>query len=139
MAVSVYVDANVLVALFVPDALSNRASAMLAALSDPIVISDLAALEAASAIARMVRTKELSAAAANQALANFDAWLATQNRLDIRPADVTAAGLFVRRFEINLHGADALHAAMAARAGASLLTLDAKMKANARKAGLAVI
>jgi hypothetical protein len=137
--VSVYVDANVLVALFVPDSLSARASALIGALSDPIVVSDLAELEVASAIARMTRAKELSPAAANHALANFDAWIATQSRFDIHPADVAAAGRYVRRFEINLHGADALHVAMAARAGASLLTLDAKMKANARKAGVPVV
>lgn len=136
---SVYVDANVLVALFVPDPLSSRASALLAGLSDTIVISDLAELEVASAIARMTRAKEMSPAAANRALANFDAWIATQSRLDIHPADVASAGRYVRRFEINLHGADALHVAMAARARATLLTLDAKMRANARKAGVPVV
>jgi predicted nucleic acid-binding protein len=137
--VSVYLDANVLVALFVPDTLSAKATAAVAALSDPIAVSDIAALEVASSIARLVRSRELTEREARAALSDFDAWAAPHARLEIEATDVAVATGFVRRFDINLHGADALHAAMAMRAGAVLLTFDAKMKANAKKVGVGVV
>lgn len=136
---SVYLDANVLIALFVPDTLSAKATAAVSALSDPIALSDIAALEVGSSIARLARSRELTEREANTALSDFDAWAAAHGRLEIQATDVAVATGFVRRFDVNLHGADALHVAMAMRAGAALLTFDAKMKANAKKLGLAVV
>jgi predicted nucleic acid-binding protein len=136
---SVYLDANVLVALFIPDALSARATAAVASLPDPVTVSDLAALEVSSSIARLARSREVTEREAKAALTDFDAWAAPRGRLEVQATDVAVATGFVRRFDINLHGADALHVAMAVRAGAALLTFDAKMKANAKKVGLAVV
>jgi uncharacterized protein len=137
--VSVYLDANVLIALFVPDTLSTKAAAAVAALSEPISLSDIAMLEVASSIARLVRAGELTEREAKTALSDFDTWAVSHGLLEIQPADVAVATGFVRRSGVNLHGMDALHVAMALRAGAVLLTLDAKMKGNAKKVGLAVI
>jgi predicted nucleic acid-binding protein len=139
LVVSVYLDANVLIALFIPDTLSARAIAAVGALSDPIILSDIGALEVVSSIARLARSRELTQRTANEALSDFDAWADSHSRIEIQTSDVAVALGFVRRFDINLHGADALHVAMAARAGAALLTFDAKMRANAKKVGLAVV
>jgi len=137
--VSVYIDANVLLALFVPDALNERAEALVKGLSEGAVLSDLATLEVSSTIGRLVRTGELTRREATAALSNFDSWTQAQSRLETQPADVAAATGYVRRSDVNLQSSDALHIAIAARGGAKLLTLDTKMRANAKKAGLPVI
>ena len=136
---SLYIDANVLVALFTGDALSERAASLVAAQSDPFIVSDVAALEFASAVARMVRAKVLSMKAARETFADFDAWIVGAELAKLAPTDVDAASAIVRRLDINLHGADAIHVAIALRMGAGLITLDNKMRANARKLGLAVV
>ncbi|HRO04467.1 MAG TPA: type II toxin-antitoxin system VapC family toxin, partial [Terricaulis sp.] len=135
---SVYLDANVLAALFLPDALTPKATAAVARLSAPLLVSDMAALEFVSTVARKVRGGVLSAKDGRIVVANFDAWTDIAARLTLEASDVAAADVIIRRFDINLHGADALHVAMAARAGAALLTLDAKMRSNAKKLGVAV-
>jgi predicted nucleic acid-binding protein len=137
--VAVYLDANVLVALFIPDPLTATATAALAKLREPLVVSDLAALEFASTVARKVREGALSAKDGRIVLANFDAWIAVAERVQLESSDVAGADAIVRRFDINLHGSDALHVAVADRMSASLLTLDGKMKANTKKFGLPVI
>lgn len=135
----VYLDANVLVALLIPDALTSKATAAVAKLTDPLVVSDLAALEFASTIARKVREGDMSRKDARIALVNFDSWIAASERVQLEGGDVASADAIVRRLDINLHGADALHVAVAKRVGAALLTLDSKMRANAQKAGLSVV
>ncbi len=136
---SVYLDANVLVALLIPDSLTPTATAAVAKLTDPLLVSDVAALEFASTAARKVREGAISARDARIVLANFDTWIGFAERVQADSADVAAADAMVRRLDVNLHGMDALHVALARRVGAALLTLDAKMKANAKKIGLAVI
>jgi uncharacterized protein len=137
--VSVYLDANILVALLIPDPLTPKATAAVAKLADPLVVSDLAGLEVASTVARKVRDGAISAKDGRVALANFDAWIAAAERIELDGVDVSAADAIVRRFDINLHGSDALHVAIALRIGASLLTLDGKMKTNAKKLGVQVV
>ncbi len=73
------------------------------------------------------------------ALADFDAWIAAAEPTQLDGADVPVADAIIRRFDINLHGSDALHVAIALRIGASLLTFDTKMKANAKKLGVRFI
>lgn len=136
---SVYLDANILIALFISDSLTPNATAAVAKLVEPMVVSDAAALEFASTVARKVRAGVISARDGREALANFDVWIDATERVQAAASDITAADAIVRRFDINLHGMDALHVALAIRIGARLLTLDAKMRANARKAGVSVV
>ncbi|MEQ1707612.1 MAG: type II toxin-antitoxin system VapC family toxin [Terricaulis sp.] len=136
---SLYVDANILVALFTGDALSERASSLVAAQSDTFIVSDVAALEFSSAVARMVRAKVLSPKSAKDTYSDFDLWVGAAESAQIAATDIEAATAIVRRFDINLHGADAIHVAIAMRMSAGLLTLDNKMRSNARKLGLVVI
>jgi uncharacterized protein len=56
--VSVYLDASVLVALFTNDPLTARADTFLRANPLVLIVSDFAATEFSSVIARHVRTKE---------------------------------------------------------------------------------
>jgi predicted nucleic acid-binding protein len=138
--VSVYLDASVLVALFTNDTLTPRADAYLRAEKPVLIVSDFAAAEFASAIARRVRTGELSSADARVAFSTFDAWIArTAERAQTGHVDVASAAAFLRRLDLALRTPDALNIAIAQRSGAALATFDVKMAVAARALGNAVV
>ena len=125
---SVYVDANVLVALFVIDTHNERAEKAVAALRDNLVVSSLSAAEFSSVIARRVRTRDLQAAEARTAFTNFDTWCARYTRrTEIEGSDFATAMGLIRRLDLPLRTPDALHIAVAQRTGCALLTLDAAL------------
>ena len=136
---SLYLDASVLVALFTSDALTARADAWLRARQPVVIVSDFAAAEFASAIARRVRTGELTADDARGVFATFDDWTArVAGRVETSPADVSTAAAYLRRLDLTLRTPDALNIAIAQRIGAELLTFDQKMAASASTLGLMV-
>jgi uncharacterized protein with PIN domain len=95
--VSVYVDASVLVALFTDDALAIRADGFLRTRSPVVIVSDFAAAEFASAIARHVRMRAIRSEEAHRAFATFDAWVARATaRALTTAADVASAAAFLR-------------------------------------------
>lgn len=132
-----YLDTSVLVALVVPDVHTARADAALDAAAAPVVVSDFAAAEVASAVARLVRTGELTTAGARAAFSDFDAWVArvAGGRLATERSDVAVAEAFLRLLDTGLRTPDALNVAIAQRLGAALLTFDAGMAAGARLVG----
>ena len=79
-----------------------------------LIVSDFAAAEFASVIARAVR------------------------KVEPRPADMVGAASFMRRLDLNLRTPDALNIAIAQRLAAELVTFDEKMAANARQLGVSV-
>lgn len=136
---SVYLDASVLVAFFTDDHFTPRADAFLDRYEDVLIISDFAAAEFASVIARQVRTKEVSAAIARDAFSSFDSWTAgAAQRVEFGSVDVRTAEGFLRRLDLPLRTADAIHIAIARRIGASIVTYDKKMATAARALGTAV-
>jgi predicted nucleic acid-binding protein len=137
--VSIYLDASVLVALFTDDRFTRRADAFLRANASVLIVSDFAAAEFASVIARHVRTGDITPNDARVAFSTFDAWTARAiQRTEIRAADVTAAEAFLRRLDLTLRTPDALNIAIAQRIGATLVTFDNKMIASARALGTPV-
>ena len=135
----VYLDASVLVALFTDDGSSARADVFV---TDPELVfhvSDFGAAELASAVARKVRTGEMTMENAQAALANFDIW---RDRTPVIHAttsdDISGAETFIRRLDLNLRAPDAIHIAIAQRHGLTLATFDERMAACARELGLAV-
>jgi len=72
--VSLYLDASVLVALFVIDPASARAAAFLASHPAIILVSDFGAAEFSSALARRVRMRDLTRGDGLLALEHFDTW-----------------------------------------------------------------
>jgi len=135
--VSVYADTSVLVAIIAPDALNARARSYVDGARPSLLISDFAAAEFASALARRVRTRELTADQAGDAFAAFDAWAAFRgSRLGTTTADVARAETFIRRLDLNLRMPDAVHIAIAQRHGAILATFDARMADAAQTLGL---
>lgn len=137
---SVYLDVNVIVALFTLDPLNDRTENALRGIRDTLVISDLAGAEFSAVIARRVRTRDLSAGEARTAFANFDLWCAGQTtRVEIEGIDVAHATGLVRRLDVGLRLPDALHIAIAQRSGSELLTFDRTMANVARGIGLAIV
>lgn len=136
---SIYLDASALVALFVNDPLSARAHNAISGLTEPLIVSDYAALEFSASMRRFARAKTLSVKDARAALQDFDAWVAAGcERAETFAADIATAGVFVRREDIALRSSDAVHVAVAHRVGARLLTFDKKLASNARRLGLAI-
>jgi predicted nucleic acid-binding protein len=100
---SVYVDASVLVSLFTDDALANRADAFLRTHAPIAIVSDFAAAEFASAIARYVRMRSIKSEDAYRTFASFDAWIArATTRALTTSADVASAAAFLRRLDLPL-------------------------------------
>jgi predicted nucleic acid-binding protein len=138
--VSVYVDASVLVALFTNDALAGRADAYLRTNPTVLIVSDFAAAEFASAVARRVRIRDISCRGARLVLASFDDWIARATaRIFTSSEDVASAAILLRRFDLPLRTPDAMNLAIALRVGAEVLTFDQKMAASARNLGAVVV
>jgi predicted nucleic acid-binding protein len=137
--VSVYLDACVLVSLFTRDIQSLRAAAFLRQNSQVLLVSDFAAAEFSSALARQVRMKLLTAGNARQAFGEFDVWARQfSQRVETNPADVITTDALLRRLEFPLRTSDALNLAIVMRLNATLLTFDANLHQTATKLGIAV-
>lgn len=131
----IYLDTSVIVPLFLPERRSLEAENLI--VLKQIIVSDLAGAEFSSAIAMAVRVGRLKENAARQVLAQFDDWIADQAlSAETQREDFLAAIGLIRRFDLGLRTPDALHIAIAMRAGAKLLTFDAKMAEAASALGL---
>jgi uncharacterized protein len=138
--VTLYLDASLLIALLTNDALTARADALLRSHTPVLAVSDFAAAEFASAMARRVRTQEITAAEARLAFSHFDAWTArATQRVDTMATDVKAAEAFLRRLDLTLRTPDALNIAIAQRLGAALATFDEKTARSARALGTEIL
>jgi len=138
MALSIYLDTNVLVSTFVEDVFSRRADEFLKEKSD-LLVSDFVRAEFASVMGRLFRTKELTLTKAESALQAFDEWTGKNTALvEMRTYDIRAAEDFLRSFGLGLRAPDAINIAIARRMGAELATFDKKMAQSARKLGISV-
>ena len=136
---SLYLDANVLVALLTPEPLSERADDFVCNNPEGLIVSDFAAAEFASAIARRVRTLETTIEDARRDLADFDVWVARSTaRTDLNASDIAVAITYLRRLDLTLVTPDALHIAIARRVDAILVTFDRAMAVAAGALGVAV-
>jgi uncharacterized protein len=134
---SVYLDASVLVALFVDDVFSARADSLLRQSPTRVVVSDFAAAEFASSVSRKVRMGRLSEPDAREAFATFDIWAArAAERTGVVASDVGAATRFLRRLDLTLRTADAINIAIAQRLEAKLASFDQKMIESATLLGV---
>jgi predicted nucleic acid-binding protein len=137
--VNVYLDASIVVALVTRDVFTFRADAYLRAVAPVLIVSDFAAAEFASVVARRVRMREISQSIARATFAALDVWMIRlTERAETTTADVGAAALALRRLDLPLRTADALNIAIAQRIGATLMTFDEKMAASARALGVSV-
>jgi uncharacterized protein len=134
-----YIDTSLLVPYYCPEVLSRVAERMLRGAARPAV-SDLVEVEFFSALARKVRAREMSAAAATRTGEQFLDHL--QGGLYVRMAVQrrhyeTARG-WLARFTPPLRALDALHLAIADVEGLRLATADRELSRFARSLGVAV-
>jgi predicted nucleic acid-binding protein len=134
--VSVYLDTNVLVALFVKDTFNAEATAFFRDCHELPVVSDFAEAEFAAVVARRVRAAALTAQEGQRAFVHFDRWKQLVLRSAISTADITAATNLLRRLDTGLLPAEAIHIVVAQRLSAALLTFDQTMAANAERLGV---
>ena len=136
---SVYLDASILVSFFVTDSMSQRADALVRGVSAPLVVSDFATAEFASALGRRVRMGRIGRDDARGTLVDLDAWISrAANAVGVEAADIARAATFLRRLDMNLRTPDAIHIATAQRLDAELATFDERMADNARALGARV-
>ena len=120
-----YLDASVLVAVLTVEPFSERADRFVRDHPIGLIISDFAAAEFASAIARRVRMREVTVDDARSDLSAFDSWAARSVQLiEVTVKDVALATAFLRRLDLTLRTPDAIHIAIAQRINATLGALD---------------
>ncbi|MBP6014923.1 MAG: type II toxin-antitoxin system VapC family toxin [Alphaproteobacteria bacterium] len=135
---NLYLDASVLIPLFIDEARTGEAHGALA--GRILIVSDFAMAEFSSGIARRARMGDISEIDAESVFATFDTWIArAAQRESLAAGDVHAALGLVRRLDLALRTPDAVNIAVAQRCGAALLTFDAKLAAAARSLGLDVL
>jgi predicted nucleic acid-binding protein len=121
------------------DALTSRADSFLRSSDTVSIVSDFAAAEFASAIARRVRIRDLTRDQARATFSTFDAWIGQAVQwAETTTRDVALAAGLLRRLELTLRTPDALNIAIAERLGATLATFDKKMALSARRMGISV-
>lgn len=136
---SVYLDASVILPTLVEEPASLIVDDFLTQCDEPLVISEFAAAEVASALSRLVRTGLLQPVDAAERLADFDAWrAASTDNLDLKASDIRLAHVFVRRFDLMLRAPDALHAAVCQREDLRLATRDRRLARAADELGVRV-
>lgn len=126
---SVYLDACVLVPLFVVEERSPDVRTFVRSVGNRVVVSELAIAEFGAAISRHVRSDSMTKDAATTLLALFDDWVSTEaTRLTVEAVDIRLASRLVREFELKLLTPDAIHLALCKRDGQTLVTLDQRLR-----------
>lgn len=126
--------------MFAADAHSLKADAWIDSDPGKLFVSDFARIEVAAVISRQFRTRMMSAAAAREALADFDDWTARMaSPIETDAADMALAERLVRDFVTKLSGPDALHLALASNHGLRLVTFDERLAGATRLRGVGVV
>lgn len=132
-----YLDASAILPTINRELGSEVVDRFLAGITEKPVISEFASAEVASALSRLVRTRVLTLEDATERLADFDIWrTALATDLDLQPADMRLANVYVRRFDLKLRAPDALHAAICRRASLRLVTMDRRLASAAIELGV---
>ncbi len=135
-----YLDASAILPTLIDEPGSPVVDAFITAASEPLVVSEFAATEVASAVSRLVRTGLIDPEDAVLRLSDFDAWrTCAALEMDFQASDVRLAQVYVRRFDLMLRAPDALHAAACRRAGHKLVTLDKRLAFAAEALGVEVL
>ncbi|KDP93532.1 hypothetical protein ER13_18150 [Brevundimonas sp. EAKA] len=129
---SVYLDASVIVPLFVQEKTSEAVLAWMASV-------DRAIAEVSSAMSHHVRRRSLDPDERNLAETKFNIWLDRAAAVrEVEPEDVTACRFLLHRHP-RLRTPDALHLAIVQRLECDLATYDHDLADAARRDGVKVI
>lgn len=134
-----YLDTSVVVAYYVPEALSTRAQAIYTAHTAP-AISELVELEFFAALSLRLRTGDLERTQAERVASLFLSHLdgGWYTRIHLHAGHYLAARGFIARFDLPLKSPDALHLAVSASERLALVTADRQLARNAESLGLEV-
>ena len=136
---TLYLDTSAIVALLVEERASERLQAWLSAReAEGLATSRWTEAEVASALSLKVRTGEFTVAQRAEAAAGWRAWREGLLLLDVEAAAFETAAAFASRPDLGLRAGDALHLAVAAAAGSTLVTLDERMAKAAPEVGVPV-
>ncbi|HEY1837553.1 MAG: type II toxin-antitoxin system VapC family toxin [Rhizomicrobium sp.] len=136
---SIYLDASVVVPLFLIDPFGQRASAFLSAQSARVYVSDFVSAEFASVVGIKLRNKALRLDEARAAFSNFDEWTRRYaQKAQTLAADIHVAETMLRRLDLTLRAPDAISLAIARRLRAELATFDVRMAESARALGISL-
>lgn len=134
-----YLDTSVLVAYYLPEALSGKIQKLLTRQSGA-AISPLVETELLSALSRKVRTGELSESDARRVAALFDVHIcdAVFEMVHIHPREYRLARDWLATFSTPLRPLDALHLAAAFSNDLELVTADEAMASAGKAFGVRV-
>jgi predicted nucleic acid-binding protein len=134
-----YFDTSAVIALFQEERHSPDLIQWIGQDNPSIHFSDFGALEFAAVVSRSVRSKRQTERWAAKAMGDFDSWRRDIVELTITSIQVGHAERLIRDFRSKLSAADALHVALAASGGLTLITFDKRMADAARMNDLAVL
>lgn len=134
-----YLDTSIVVAYYLPEALSERVQSIYDGDSGPTT-SDLVDLELFSALSLRVRTGELARQDADRVARLFVSHLEAglYARVVLTASHHRSARDLIARFDLPLKAPDALHLAVASAARLPLFTADDQLARNARALGIDV-
>ena len=136
----IYLDASVVVPFISPEPARGAITTFLVDHGGDVIVSDFAAGEVASAIARVVRMGGIDTEDGLGRLRWFDEWRLLQTLpCEILSADLRLADAFVRRFELKLRFPDAINIAICRRVGAALATLDQRTVLAAKSLDITLV
>lgn len=133
-----YLDASACVALLTPESGTGRVNAWCGTNESPIATSSWVHTEVCSALSIKVRTGSLTP---EQRLPVMVAWIAFRSGLHPLPiadAEFSVAAKMAERHDLVLRAGDALHLAVCAANGCTLVTLDERMAKAALGLGVPV-
>lgn len=135
-----YLDTAVVLTLFVGESTSEVVQTWLARRRQALAFSDWGMTECASALGIKQRRGELSADAAASAFAAIETFARQSCEwIACAPRHQTTAQTWLGRYDLNLRAGDALHLAMAHRAGMTLVTYDKLLLASAAALGVKAV
>lgn len=135
-----YIDASATVAAVTEEVQSERMWAWLDRQpAGQMFVSDWTHTEVASALSIKLRTGQLTIDERATALATWQQWqTANLHTLAVTPEHFRKAALFATQHDLSVRAGDALHLAIAAATGFTLVTFDATMAKAAPLLGIPV-
>ena len=133
-----YIDSSVLVAYYFPEKNSEKVDKLIATAQEiKLFVSWLSDVEMYSAIAKKVRTKEISKHLGLAILKEYDADIKSRyyHRIDVNTEHFWHAKELIGNLQLNLRTLDGLHLAISKTENLTLITSDKQLAKVAEQIG----